>query len=135
MACKIPNNFGFVCFFLPRGRRLKNQRLYGDAALYALPKRFFDQSRPGKNLLRLLVRARNHVDAHQLADTPGGCRSGFGGGLDGPVPKLIEAGCSRLLHIFVNNERKNTIQVIDVKTWKATASSTPSQSIYAGIAA
>ena len=25
-------------------------------------------------------------------------------------------------HIFVNNERKNTIQVIDVKTWKATAS-------------
>ena len=24
--------------------------------------------------------------------------------------------------IFVNNERKNTIQVIDVKTWKATAS-------------
>ena len=25
-------------------------------------------------------------------------------------------------HIFVNNESKNTIQVIDVKTWKATAS-------------
>ena len=25
-------------------------------------------------------------------------------------------------HIFVNNERKNTMQVIDVKTWKATAS-------------
>jgi DNA-binding beta-propeller fold protein YncE len=25
-------------------------------------------------------------------------------------------------HIFVNNETKNTIQVIDVKTWKATAS-------------
>jgi len=25
-------------------------------------------------------------------------------------------------HIFVNNENKNTIQVIDVKTWKATAS-------------
>ena len=25
-------------------------------------------------------------------------------------------------HIFVNNERKNTIQVIDVKTWKAVAS-------------
>ena len=25
-------------------------------------------------------------------------------------------------HIFVNNEGKNTIQVIDVKTWKATAS-------------
>jgi DNA-binding beta-propeller fold protein YncE len=25
-------------------------------------------------------------------------------------------------HIFVNNEEKNTIQVIDVKTWKATAS-------------
>jgi DNA-binding beta-propeller fold protein YncE len=25
-------------------------------------------------------------------------------------------------HIFVNNERKNTIQVIDVKTWKAIAS-------------
>jgi YVTN family beta-propeller protein len=25
-------------------------------------------------------------------------------------------------HIFVNNERKNTIQVIDTKTWKATAS-------------
>ena len=25
-------------------------------------------------------------------------------------------------HIFVNNERTNTIQVIDVKTWKATAS-------------
>lgn len=25
-------------------------------------------------------------------------------------------------HIFVNNERKNTIQVIDVKTWKATES-------------
>ena len=25
-------------------------------------------------------------------------------------------------HIFVNNERKNTIQVVDVKTWKATAS-------------
>ena len=25
-------------------------------------------------------------------------------------------------HIFVNNERKNTIQVIDVKTWKAAAS-------------
>ena len=25
-------------------------------------------------------------------------------------------------HIFVNNERKNTIQVIDIKTWKATAS-------------
>ncbi|HET9830859.1 MAG TPA: hypothetical protein VFP91_04100 [Vicinamibacterales bacterium] len=25
-------------------------------------------------------------------------------------------------HIFVNNERKNTIQVIDVKTWKVTAS-------------
>jgi len=25
-------------------------------------------------------------------------------------------------HIFVNNERKNTIQVIDVKTWKATDS-------------
>src|SRR5689334_1932243 len=25
-------------------------------------------------------------------------------------------------HIFVNNERKNTIQVIDVKSWKATAS-------------
>ncbi len=25
-------------------------------------------------------------------------------------------------HIFVNNERKNTIQVIDLKTWKATAS-------------
>ncbi len=25
-------------------------------------------------------------------------------------------------HIFVNNERKNTIQVIDVKTWRATAS-------------
>jgi hypothetical protein len=25
-------------------------------------------------------------------------------------------------HIFVNNERKNTIQVIDVKIWKATAS-------------
>jgi hypothetical protein len=25
-------------------------------------------------------------------------------------------------HIFVNNERKGTIQVIDVKTWKATAS-------------
>jgi DNA-binding beta-propeller fold protein YncE len=25
-------------------------------------------------------------------------------------------------HIFVNNERKNTIQLIDVKTWKATAS-------------
>jgi DNA-binding beta-propeller fold protein YncE len=25
-------------------------------------------------------------------------------------------------HIFVNNERKSTIQVIDVKTWKATAS-------------
>jgi DNA-binding beta-propeller fold protein YncE len=25
-------------------------------------------------------------------------------------------------HIFVNNERKNTIQVIDVKTWKATVS-------------
>jgi len=25
-------------------------------------------------------------------------------------------------HIFVNNERKNTIQVIDAKTWKATAS-------------
>jgi len=28
-------------------------------------------------------------------------------------------------HIFVNNEGKNTIQVIDVKTWKATASSWP----------
>jgi hypothetical protein len=27
-----------------------------------------------------------------------------------------------LQHIFVNNEGKNTIQVIDVKTWKATAS-------------
>ena len=25
-------------------------------------------------------------------------------------------------HIFVNNESKSTIQVIDVKTWKATAS-------------
>ena len=25
-------------------------------------------------------------------------------------------------HIFVNNENKNTIQVVDVKTWKATAS-------------
>src|SRR5258708_8463072 len=25
-------------------------------------------------------------------------------------------------HIFVNNESKNTMQVIDVKTWKATAS-------------
>jgi hypothetical protein len=25
-------------------------------------------------------------------------------------------------HIFVNNESKNTIQMIDVKTWKATAS-------------
>src|SRR5438477_495601 len=25
-------------------------------------------------------------------------------------------------HIFINNESKNTIQVIDVKTWKATAS-------------
>jgi DNA-binding beta-propeller fold protein YncE len=25
-------------------------------------------------------------------------------------------------HVFVNNESKNTIQVIDVKTWKATAS-------------
>src|SRR5262249_21024098 len=25
-------------------------------------------------------------------------------------------------HIFVNNERKNTIQVVDTKTWKATAS-------------
>src|SRR6202008_5046550 len=25
-------------------------------------------------------------------------------------------------HIFVNNESKNTIQLIDVKTWKATAS-------------
>ncbi len=25
-------------------------------------------------------------------------------------------------HIFVNNERKNTIQVIDIKSWKATAS-------------
>src|SRR5262249_61210604 len=25
-------------------------------------------------------------------------------------------------HIFVNNESKHTIQVIDVKTWKATAS-------------
>src|SRR5580765_5190368 len=25
-------------------------------------------------------------------------------------------------HIYVNNERKNTMQVIDVKTWKATAS-------------
>jgi len=25
-------------------------------------------------------------------------------------------------HIFVNNERKNTIQVVDVKTWKTTAS-------------
>src|SRR5437763_13907075 len=25
-------------------------------------------------------------------------------------------------HIFVNNESKNTIQVIDVKTWKTTAS-------------
>lgn len=25
-------------------------------------------------------------------------------------------------HIFVNNEEKNTIQVVDVKTWKATAS-------------
>jgi YVTN family beta-propeller protein len=25
-------------------------------------------------------------------------------------------------HVFVNNEGKNTIQVIDVKTWKATAS-------------
>src|SRR5205823_8650761 len=25
-------------------------------------------------------------------------------------------------HIFVNNESKNTIQVVDVKTWKATAS-------------
>jgi YVTN family beta-propeller protein len=25
-------------------------------------------------------------------------------------------------HIFVNNEGTNTIQVIDVKTWKATAS-------------
>jgi hypothetical protein len=25
-------------------------------------------------------------------------------------------------HIFVNNDGKNTIQVIDVRTWKATAS-------------
>jgi hypothetical protein len=25
-------------------------------------------------------------------------------------------------HIFVNNESKHTMQVIDVKTWKATAS-------------
>ena len=25
-------------------------------------------------------------------------------------------------HIFVNNETKNTIQVVDVKTWKTTAS-------------
>jgi len=25
-------------------------------------------------------------------------------------------------HLFVNNENKNTIQVVDMKTWKATAS-------------
>src|SRR5258705_9356171 len=47
-----------------------------------LPKRFFDRPRTGKDLLSLLVWARNHVDAHQLPDTSGGRRSGFGGGLD-----------------------------------------------------
>ena len=47
-----------------------------------LPERFFDRPRAGKDPLRLLVRARNHVDAHQLPDTSGGRRSGFDGGLD-----------------------------------------------------
>src|ERR1700730_11704772 len=40
--------------------------------------------------------------------------------LEDPAPEGAAADGKG--HIFVNNEGKNTIQVIDVKTWKATAS-------------
>src|SRR6202043_2544902 len=42
------------------------------------------------------------------------------GELEAPPPEAAAADGKG--HIFVNNEGKNTIQVIDVKTWKATAS-------------
>src|SRR5205809_5242921 len=40
--------------------------------------------------------------------------------LEDPAPEGAAADGKG--HIFVNNETKNTIQIIDVKTWKATAS-------------
>jgi DNA-binding beta-propeller fold protein YncE len=40
--------------------------------------------------------------------------------LEDPAPEGAAADGKG--HIFVNNERKNTIQVVDTKTWKATAS-------------